>query len=220
MNTQKSYVTYQTFTDIDSLDDFSHFLKEHEIDFDIEDMSPSFDPSFSFSELNKEFRIKLMKNDFEKVDDLLIKYYSDQLELVEKDYYLFNFTDEELVEIVTKPDEWNKFDYLLAQKILKERDKEINPEVIKIINKQRIKDLAQPEESQKVWIICGFACSILGGLLGIFIGWFLFSHKKTLPDGDKVYAYSVKDRNQGKLIFILGIFSFSLCTILRIFSLL
>ena len=43
----------------------------------------------------------------------------------------------------------------------------------------------------------GYFFTIIGGLLGIFIGYSLFTVKKTLPNGKKVYSYSENDRKHG-----------------------
>ena len=72
------------------------------------------------------------------------------------------------------------------------------------IKKQRIIELSKPEEGQNSYIIIGYICAILGGLLGLFIGWHLLTYKKTLPNGSQVYAYSENDRKQGNRIVILG----------------
>ncbi|MDB5013033.1 MAG: hypothetical protein JWQ25_1235, partial [Daejeonella sp.] len=81
-----------------------------------------------------------------------------------------------------------------------------------------IEELAKPEDSQKTWIIAGYIFSFLGGLLGIFIVWHLVSHKKTLPNGDSVYGYSVEDRKHGNRILIWGIIIFVISTTIRIIT--
>ena len=120
---------------------------------------------------------------------------------------MLSFTDEELIDVIEKSDEWNRFDVQLAQKLLKERGNEITTEQINELKKQRIIELSKPEEGQNVYIIIGYVCALLGGLLGIFIGWHLLTYKKTLPNGNRIYAYSDNDRKQGNRILILsGIF--------------
>ena len=47
-------------------------------------------------------------------------------------------------------------------------------------------------------------------VIGLFIGWYLWSFKKTLPDGERIFAYSYKDRRHGKRIFYLSIIVFVL----------
>ena len=214
-----NYFTFQKFPDKESARELTDILEQHNIEYILEENSLNFDPTFSNSELTKEFCVKLKKENFEAADHLQLQISIEQLDKVDKDHYLFGFTDEELIEIVTRPDEWSKLDYLLAQKILKERGKEINPEVASTIKKQRLQDLGKPDEGQKSWIIMGYVLALCGGLIGIFIGHHLRYHKKTLPNGDRVYGYSKEDRGHGYNIFILGIVCMVLWTAIRILNL-
>jgi hypothetical protein len=136
----------------------------------LEDTSTQFDGTWANNEFEKEFRIKLKKEDFEKADTFLQNIILGQIDAIDKDYYLFDFTDDELMEIITKRDEWSQFDFLLAQKLLKERGKEIKPEVVELLKRQRIAALGKPDESLKTYIYAGYAMALLGGLLGLFTG--------------------------------------------------
>lgn len=201
------YITFQKFSDPGEALNLLDLLKEQQIEGVFEDCSASFDPTFSNSGLNKEYRVKLLKSDFEPARQLLLKLHASQLENVDPGYYLFDFTDEELIEILNKQNEWSHFDFLLAQKILKDRGKDFDPDEIEKLWKKRITELAVPERKQTGWIIFGYICALAGGLLGIFIGWYLSTHKKTLPNGNIVYAYSQPDRKHGSLILMLGVVS-------------
>lgn len=214
----EQFVTFQKFNDQGAALELGILLRENQIEYLFEDTSASFDPFFTHNELAKEFRIKLQKKDFEKADSLLQIIYSKQIESVDKDYYLMDFTDIELMEIVTKRDEWGQFDFLLAQKLLKERGKEIKPEVVELLKTQRINELAKPEENQTTWIYAGYITAFLSGFLGFFIGWHLSSHKKTLPNGDRVYSFTPSDRKHGNRILIIGAVSFVFWVTLRILT--
>ncbi|HNW88701.1 MAG TPA: hypothetical protein PKN48_03505 [Bacteroidales bacterium] len=216
--TTEQYLTFQKFTDKASALELADLLKQNYIDCKFEDTSGRVDLTFSNSEAIKEYRVKLRKENFEAANNLLLQLTAQQLENVSKEYYLYEFSDEELTEIIHKPDEWCKLDYLLAQKLLKDRGREITPELAETYKKQRIQELSEPERSQKGWIIAGYIFSFLGGLLGVFIGWHLRYHKKTLPNGDRVFAYSIPDRKNGYNIFIIGIISFVCWLIVRILS--
>jgi hypothetical protein len=206
MSTEK-YLTIRKFNDIELANEFSRTLNNNNISYILENTS-GFDPSFSNNELSKEYAIKIKQSDFERVNDLLIEISQKDLQNVEQDHYLFSFTDDELFEIISRPDEWNQFDYLLAQKILKQRGKEIKPEKVETLKKERLKDLSKPEKSNKTWICLGYIMAFFGGILGIFIGWHLSTHKKTLPNGETVYAHSVSDRKHGFRIVIIGVLFF------------
>ncbi len=135
---------------------------------------------------------------------------------VDRDYYLFEFTDEELYEILLKSDEWSAFDYSLAQQILTDRGKSIDKNLLNSLKNERLKDLAKPEGNQKPWIIGGYTFAILGGFLGLIIGYFLWTSKKTLPNGQKVYSYSVNDRKHGKYIFYISLIIAPTAMLLRV----
>jgi hypothetical protein len=215
--TEEQYLTFQKFSDKDSATELAEVLEASNIDFVVEDTS-GINTTFTNSDAHKEFRLKLKKEDFERAHALLLQISSKQLASVDKEYYLFGFTDEELIEIVTKPDEWGQFDYLLAQRLLKERGKEINPELADALRKQRIAELAKPEESPRSMIYAGYVVAVLGGIISVFIGWHLLTHKKTLPNGDRVYGYITSDRKHGKRIFLLGIIFVVLWTAEQVYT--
>lgn len=200
------FITFQKFNFKEDAVELATFLRESQIEYRIEDTSSGLDSNFGNTELTKDYLIKLKKEDFEKADVLLLQISSNLVETIDRDHYLHEFTDEELKEIIVKKDEWSHLDFLLAQKILKERGQEIIPEEIEKHRKQRLEDLAKPEEHQGTWIIIGYLFAFLGGFLGIFIGWYLKTHKKTLPNGDRVYNYTESDRKQGNRILILSLF--------------
>jgi hypothetical protein len=214
---ESQFLTYCKFTDKSEATEFSKLLENNNIEFLFEETSTNFDPVFGNAEFIKEYRIKLKNTDFERADKIQIELSVNQIEAIDKDYYLFAFTDQELIELITKSDEWGKFDYVLAQKILKDRGKEINNELVGTLKNQRLEELAKPEKRPKAWIVAGYVFAVLGGLLGLLIGWDLLS-KKTLPNGDRVYSYPAEDRKHGRNIFIFGIFFFILWITVRILN--
>ncbi|GAA4072242.1 hypothetical protein GCM10022389_16930 [Flavobacterium cheonanense] len=76
--------------------------------------------------------------------------------------------------------------------------------------------MAKPEENQKPWIVAGYIFALLGGFFGIIIGYVLMRSKKNLPNGQRVYSYNTNDRQQGKMIFYIGIILLPIYIILRI----
>jgi hypothetical protein len=199
------FLVYKKFYKQERVTALTQLLSEHGIDFEIAEDRESLDSLYGDKHFNRQIFIKLKRDDFAKADSLLLQESEKQLENVGKDHYLYDFTDEELFDILCKPDEWNALDYQLSKKILKERGREINADTIALLKKQRVNELAKPEEGQKNWIYAGYVFALLGGLLGIFIGWHLSTFKKTLPDGQRVFAYKKEDRSHGTIILILGI---------------
>lgn len=211
------FVTFQKFNDKALAQELGALLDKNKIEYLFEDASPTLGSSFGESELSKEYIIKLKKEDFPKADELLIHAALDDMDSIDKNHYLFDFTDAELRDVVIKKDEWSPFDFLLAQKLLKERGKEIAENELDSLREKRLEDLAKPESRQTASVAAGYIFAFFGGLVGIFIGWYLSTHKKTLPNGDRVYNYMEADRKHGTRIMMLGLFFFVLWTVIYMF---
>jgi hypothetical protein len=201
----ENYSIFKKFPTLEQANELKELLKENGIASLLADNIPPVDVTFSGNTLQNEFEVRIKQSDFKKAEEILEKNAENLIDQIDKDYYLFEFADEELYEILLKSDEWNAFDYTLAQKILKQRGKSVDKELLNSLKNERLRDLAKPEENQKPWIIAGYIFSLLGGFLGLIIGYFLWTSKKTLPNGQKVYSYSVNDRKHGKYIFYLGL---------------
>jgi hypothetical protein len=210
------FLVYKKFNEQEKVTQLTEILAENGIAFEVTEDRESLDSLYGDKHFKKQYFVKINGEDFSRADSLLERLTENQLAAVDKDHYLFSFTDEELFDIVSKPDEWNDFDYQLAKKILKDRGKEINQGTIDLIKNQRLKELAKPEEGQKNWIYAGYLFAMLGGLLGIFIGWHLNTFKKTLPNGQQVYGYNSNDRKHGGRILLIGIVMFCVSVILRL----
>jgi hypothetical protein len=224
------YLTYQRFNDVQSIDALAAFLRQHQIDYRIEEASAGgLNDAIVGILAAKDFRLKLKQPDFKKVDGLLQEYYREALGSLPSDYYLYQFTDMELKEIIAKRDEWGVLDFVLAQQLLQQRGVPISEQYIMAMEQQRLAELSQPESTGGSWTILGYGTAflgslisfaqlrtslspsnnlvhadILGGIIGVFIGYSLMI-KKTLPNGERVYAYDAPTRQHGKNILRLSV---------------
>jgi hypothetical protein len=205
---ESGFITYQKFDDIALANELMEVLQKHDIKYLLDEVSQTFDPTFSFNPLAKEYDVKINSSDFERVTQILKKEESKNTNSVDKDYYLFSFTNDELLEVITKADEWNPFDVVLARKILSERGENLTDTAIEAINEKRIQELKIPDPPQTYWIVIGYICAFGGGILGLFIGWYLTTYKKTLPNGERVYQYTERDRKHGRIIFYISVICF------------
>lgn len=212
-------MTFRRFNEPAMAKMLTDLLDKNGIEYEVEDNSLVFNPSFvANDELSKEYCIKLRKHDFEQVNALVIADEEQNIDHVEPDYYLFGFSDDELRDILINYDEWGAFDIALAKKILKERGISIDDKEIAVIQAERLDVLSKPEEAQTIWVVIGYMCILLGGILGIFIGWVMWRMKKTLPNGERVYSYTERDRKHGKIIFILSTIMFIISVCLRFYN--
>ncbi|HXC05835.1 MAG TPA: hypothetical protein VNZ86_13830 [Bacteroidia bacterium] len=209
-------LTFHKFFDKDQAMELAELLDTNEIPFEVVDHAPETISMGGSSPMIREIVIKLRAQDFTKANELLEGIAQSAAEQADSDHYLYAFEDLELIEILKKPDEWGKNDYALAQKILKERGLDVDTELVGVLKKERLEELAKPEDGQRYWITVGYAFAIGGGLLGMFMGWHLLTYRKTLPDGKQVYAYDAKSRKHGKKMFIIGIIVFVTIVLIRI----
>ncbi len=212
----ESFSVFRKYPTLGQVKELEVLLHEHEIVTQITDNIAPIDSSFTGSMAQNQYELKISIVDFEKAEKVLEDHAENSLIEVGEDHYLFGFSDDELYEILLKSDEWSELDYMLARKILTQRGKAIDTELLKALKRQRLELLAKPDENQKPWIIAGYIFAFFGGLLGLFIGYSLWTSKKTLPNGQKVYSYTEHDRAQGKTIFYLGLLVLVFYIIVRI----
>lgn len=206
-----TFISYRRFFNKEQAAEFTTILEKHSIQYEVVEDAPGFDDNmYGQKVLEKDIMVKVRQEDFASVNKLVEEKAKQEVSDAPKDHYLYTFSDEELFEIVSKPDEWNEFDYVLAQHILKDRGKEINESAIELLKAQRQAELTKPVSSQKTLIYAGYVFALLGGALGLLIGWQLYSSKKTLANGNVIFAFTREDRKHGFLIFCLGILFFLL----------
>jgi len=201
----EDYQTFQKFNDPQLAQTIAGQLSELGIPSGIVDENPNFNPSFVTNVVEPTIHLKLRSGDFDRAHEALEKYYRQHVHDVDPDYYLLSFSNEELKDIIAKPDEWGHFDYALAKQLLAERGQAITHDEAEDIRQQRIRELSRPERTHMGWIILGYFCAILGGLFGLIIGYTFAYTKKTLPDGRTVPVYPHWARNHGRRIFFLSI---------------
>jgi len=212
---EPEFITFQKFNDAALADELIELLDRNTIPYRVEEESSGFDPSLVMSNATVDYAVKVKSEDFEKVNQLLVQNEEQHMDEIDKGYYLFTFTDDELMEIITKADEWSVFDVVLAQKILGDRGIRINEKQLAEKKDERISELKIVKPLSTSHLIICYLFAIGGGLIGIPIGWLLMTAKKTLPDGEQVYAYSENDRWHGKMIFYISIADFTLALLYK-----
>src|ERR1700756_1731313 len=111
---EPEFITYQKFNDPALAKELAETLEKHQIDSRIEEDSASFDPFFTYNSFAIEYLVKIKPGDFEKANQLLKEEADANIGEVGSDYYLFSFTNDELMDVISKADEWNPFDVVLA----------------------------------------------------------------------------------------------------------
>lgn len=197
------FVSFQSFYTIDEATEIAEILRQNNIDYKFSNPKSLLDPAFTGDDLEQRIFLNIRSADFPKANEILNAHILKNISSLETDYYLFSFSNEELQEIVEKPDEWSRQDFLVARKVLNERGFSLSDEKIDNIKKTRTEELSMPEKGSIAWIILGYSLALLGGLMSLIIGLPFLVSKKTLPDGQRIYTYDMGTRNHGKAISII-----------------
>lgn len=200
---ENSFQIFRTFSIKEEALRLQSLLSNRNIKAESGDNIPSADVTFVNSTIHHQYEVRIQPSDFERAENILLE--DIDIQSIDKSHYLFQFTNEELYDILLKPDEWNALDYKLAQHILIQSGQKIDSTLLDNLKSQRLADLAQPEKNQTLWILSGYLFAFGGGFLGLIIGSILRTAKKTLPNGERIYAYSKSDRKHGINILTIAI---------------
>jgi hypothetical protein len=183
---------------------FVELLEKNNIAYTVERSEASGDIVLAGNTLEEELNVKVKPEDYEAAQKIMEELVEVDLEKLDKDYYLFEFTDKELFEILEKPDEWSLNDYQWAQEILKQRGQEVDKSRLDQWRQKRLEFLSKPEKVSGKYMRLSYLFCILGGFVGYFMGHHLYAFRKLLPNGQKVFAFDNESRLKGKKIEIIG----------------
>lgn len=199
------------------IEEIALVLDRHSIVYKIIDNEKDFVPSFISDPGRIQYQLLISDIDFEIANKTIQDYYANDV-VIPEGYYLLEYSNKELNEILFKKDEWNEFDYEAAKKILTERGEKISDDEIKIINNIRLESLRNDYENPKEvknYITFGYIFAIIGCILSLAWGSVMFISyaiaiaiirlKKQLPNGERVHYFNEKDRNHGKRILWISI---------------
>jgi hypothetical protein len=205
MITEADFHTYQKFPTLEAAQELLALLQEHDISYRIQEDRATVEPAFAFNAHDRSFLVKLLPADRPRADALLDQANARAVAAAGPEHYLFGFSNEELMDILVHPDEWSRFDRALAQRLLQERGQPVGPDTVRLLEQRRHAELDKPAEKQPAWVMLGYVSALLGGLIGLAIGWHLYSHQRRLTNGQRVPAFSPEERVHGLRIVGLGL---------------
>jgi hypothetical protein len=193
-----AFLTYAKFHTPEEAKPLIEIIEKEGIPYELDHQVNQLDSVYLGHNLDPMFAIKIPPELFSKLNFLLGEEADKTVSTADDEYYLFSFSDDELIAVVSNPEEWNAYDRTLAQKILSDRKvrvperKEISPQVP-----------YQPERLKTEWLTIGYLlCTISLG--GIFFGLAIVNGRKTLSNGQKVPLYDETTIGHGKTMIALG----------------
>lgn len=200
-----AYTTYRIFESREEAAAMQALLSKNGIPNSMEESKAIFDTAIVGAVNTKQYFVKIPQDKFLTANAILEAAIDlDTLE-VEDDYYLLSFTDEELMDLVKKKDEWGEFDYALAKKLLAERGISLNDSELKEMHEERIVELKKTETASVKAIWGGYIAAVLNTVAGAGTGIYLLSAYRKLPDGTIAYKYDSASRRHGLFILLLSI---------------
>jgi len=199
------FIAYKKLTDLQSAEEISNELTKNGIECHLQDDMQSYVKVVGYNQINPGVTINIKSQDFSKADKILDAYFSAEISDVDKDYYLFQFSDEELKEIIANPQEWGIFDFQLAKKLLETKGVTYSEEYFDSQKQTIIKTLSKIKKISLYKLVLGYLLAFLFPPAGMLNGFLILNNRNILPDGKKFYLYSEKDRMHGKVILTLSI---------------
>lgn len=223
MSENIDYSTFKRFIHRGEAEDLVLFFQEKGIVCRLKDNTTHFDVSFSNNPMLNDFHVEVASQDFLRADELLQAEMEKHIQEIDSDYYLFSFSNDELLEIVRKRDEWSSFDFVLSKHILKQRGAELDQALIQKSFENRVEELSVEVRAPQ-WMIVGGYLAAFSVIFLVFLPEFaipfallmgvtLRFRYKTLPTGEKVSFYDASSRRHGLIIIVFSI----LFTILALF---
>lgn len=196
-----NFLTYSKFHSHQEAQELINLLDKSGIEYYVDHERDVLDKIYTGESFDPMISIKIREDRFEELNAILLTEAESELTDIDPDYYLFSFTNQELLDVVNNRNEWNYFDQALAKKLLSERRIDIP---IRTEKSSDAKIYSQIHLTD-TWLIVEYLLSIVFSFAGIVIGLATIFAYKTLRSGEKVKIYDEPTRLHGRIMLGLGV---------------
>ena len=194
-------LTFSRFHSQQEAQELISLLENRGIEFKIDFEKDLLDKIYTGESQDPMIAVKIPEERFEELNTILLSQAQTQLTDIDPNYYLFSFSDSELIEVLNNRNDWNHLDQALAHQLLSERKIAI-PDLSK---KSKDTKSYVPLHLESSWIIAQYLLTLLLPYVGIIIGLATLFAYKTLSSGKKMKMYNEPTRNHAKIMLALGI---------------
>lgn len=214
MEDEKKYVLFRVFRNEDDMKFFTDVFDDCGIDYTIENpradsndvLASAYGVQMAEDAMQYKFMLMIAEDDFERSQNELRSHIAEYFRNAgsEENTLLNEFNDEELLDVIKKPDEWAVEDIVMAQTLLEKRGKHVSDEVVEAYRNKRLEEVRQPKFGGYGTIIIGYIFAFLGGVIGIFLAASLLG-KKRIFNGEKVNIYDNATRTNAIIYLTISI---------------
>ena len=198
-----TFLTYSKFYTKEEAEEFAALLDTNNIVFDAERLRAPLDNIYLGEDSEPQYIVKVMQQDFGKVESLVKREMEKQVDHLTPDYYLFQFSNEELLEVLQKSEDWNHLDQTLAKRLLQQRNvKTDGLAVLSVFNEEEING---KERISTTTLVITYLLAVVFAITGMLIGALLITARRTMKDGSKMPLYDNWTVNQGWIVFNIGL---------------
>ncbi len=233
-------LVFQQFENITEAEKVAAILEDAGIKTLVEKPSSILDSNIIGAKYGPTVNLKISGSDFKEAREILVEKMKVDLDDVDEDYMLLSFTNEELMDVVAKADEWGFYNYNIAIELLKKRGVSVSQEQKDTFAEERLTDLSQTKAIGVSWILFGYFIPVLNlcyfifgyqatlaatggwmfpGFGGLILGYVMSKAKTTLPDGQRLFVYDKNTRMHGFLILRINLLFWLVNIILFIINL-
>ncbi len=193
---QSDLVELSRCRDAENVSETTDILDSKNIPYKVGSTASNFDITTIGSGSNPEVIISVRRADYAAARSAMEEEY---LSIgLPDDHYLLTSSDDELADILGKPEEWNSFDVAHARKIASDRG--IDEALIHLKKSQRIEQLQRGKRASNELVFFGWLFSLFGGVIGVGIAWSICFMKEKAPEGE-FFSYDEESRERAKPMF-------------------
>lgn len=206
--TTPQLVLLREFRDEESLRELISLLQEVGIDTFLHDSSSGFDVTFAYNKTTQFWQIWVDQSNEEKAKLICKQFDEEIVAQLTDDYYLFSFSNKELLDIINHPEAWSSVDLMLAQKLLDKNGIPVDSEVVEHKIQLSKASLDESDSVPQYVITLGYVLSIIGGAFGLAIAMILIFSKKTTSDGNRIHRFDKASRTSAYIMILVFLIVF------------
>ncbi|MCB0661259.1 MAG: hypothetical protein KDC24_00860 [Saprospiraceae bacterium] len=165
------------------------------------------DPVIVGQSLTPKFVLKIRSADFARANRIWEEVVR-QHPAIPEDHYLYDFSTQELLNVVQDPQSWSLEDVVNAKMILEREGIPLDEEFLQAQQLERLEKLKAGKSPGQNWIKIYFAMAIFGPFIHIILtlaalgmGLFYWKDKTISERGEKFFTFNRKGRTLGKWLF-------------------